>query len=153
MKVGRANVFSALLSWFACAEAWAPGSRLAARFGSNWSHQKIQGLSAKGGAEQDDEPRGIYARNKLLVKSDEDGKILWFVTFLISLWFFTVPTEIRRTHICSTQFALEHRLSDCVDIREWAKLVTNHYSTCSGPNCIQLDFSIDPKTLKSNGLI
>ena len=80
-----------------------------------------------------------------------EGVVIFTVTFLVCVWFFTVPPAIRRTHICPTEFALQKQISGCVDIREWWKLVTDWYGSCKGMQCVVWDFSIDPETLKANG--
>ena len=82
-----------------------------------------------------------------------EGAVIFALTFLVCVWFFSVPPPIRRTHICPTQFALEKKISGCVAFSDWAKLVTDWYGSCSGASCISWDFSIDPETLKANGYL
>ena len=88
--------------------------------------------------------------NKEIEASVKRGEALFAATFVACAWFLSVPVEIRRTPICPTKFALEKRIGG--DLKDWASLVSTHYSTCSEKKtCVVWDFSIDPKTLEKNG--
>ena len=69
--------------------------------------------------------------NKEIEASVKRGEALFAATFVACAWFLSVPVEIRRTPICPTKFALEKRIGGCIDLKDWASLVSTHYSTCS----------------------
>jgi len=98
-------------------------------------------------------PDRPFNENPALVQSQKNGAVLFVLVLIFNLWFFTVPPEIRRTHVCaSDQFETAARYHiDCVSEDAWRQLVKDHYATCKGLNeCVHFDFSIDPKTLAQN---
>mgnify|MGYP003683923783 CR=1 FL=1 len=93
-------------------------------------------------------------QNGSLAKSDKAGNILFALALLACVWFFSVPPEIRRTKICTTDPALAVRVrTECVTPGEWATLVRRHYSSCRGLECVHFDFTVDPATLEFNAKV
>lgn len=105
-------------------------------------------MAAKGNRPPD-RPAAV---NPQLTRSDEAGKWLLAAVMLGNLWFFSVPPEIRRTHVCTTDQTLHKRIkTECVAQSEWQSMVARHYQTCkSFGECVHFDFSVDPKTQAFN---
>ena len=73
------------------------------------------------------------------------GAIALGVVLLAIVWSFSVPPDIRRSVICSSQAERDAGLG-CVTASAVGQRIADHYQTCgaSGVPCVQWDFSIDP---------
>jgi hypothetical protein len=72
-------------------------------------------------------------------RSQRRGTAVVVTFFVVILWCFSVPPDIRRAQICE----LGSASAECVPAAAlWAR-VTDFYSTC-GDECISFDFSINP---------
>ena len=73
------------------------------------------------------------------------GAVVLGLVLLAIVWSFSVPPDIRRSVICSSQAERDAGLG-CVEASAVAQRVADHYQTCgtTGVPCIQWDFSIDP---------
>lgn len=91
------------------------------------------------------------------IQGESRGRVLFLLAFLLNVWFFSVPPEIRRTHICTTDPAVAKTSrfdTGCVSFADWRQLVSRHYSTCKGVGeCVHFDMSVDPKTLERNAQV
>jgi len=75
--------------------------------------------------------------------SDRNGAILLGAVLVGCMWFFSVPTEIRRAHVCQSDSDFS-KASGCIQPAEWRQLVKDHYATCGETNtCVQWDFSVE----------
>lgn len=89
-------------------------------------------------------------RARLLEKQAEaqrNGARVLGIVLLVTIWFFSVPPDIRRTKICGLGRP-ELRASPCVEARQLGDRVLEHYSECSAGKsaCVQWDFSVDPES-------
>ena len=73
------------------------------------------------------------------------GVPLLLMALAASLWFFTIPPDFRRTHICTTDRCVADRAfcSDCRTISEFRDDIATYYKNGGG---VQWDFSIDPES-------
>lgn len=73
------------------------------------------------------------------------GAIFLGIVLLAIAWSFSVPPDIRRSVICSSQAEIDAGLG-CVTASAVGQRIADHYQTCgaSGVPCVQWDFSIDP---------
>eukprot|EP00613_Pedinella_sp_CCMP2098_P007231 CAMPEP_0171610800 /NCGR_PEP_ID=MMETSP0990-20121206/10262_1 /TAXON_ID=483369 /ORGANISM="non described non described, Strain CCMP2098" /LENGTH=140 /DNA_ID=CAMNT_0012174273 /DNA_START=20 /DNA_END=442 /DNA_ORIENTATION=- len=82
-----------------------------------------------------------WAGGKAKQESESRGGILLGVALLLNVWSFTIPVELRRANICSS----DDTSSGCVTGSQWASSVGDHYKTCGlegGADCVHFDFSI-----------
>jgi len=73
------------------------------------------------------------------------GAIFLGVLLLAIAWGFSVPPDIRRSVICSSQAEIDAGLG-CVTASAFGQRIADHYQTCGASSvpCVQWDFSIDP---------
>eukprot|EP00540_Astrosyne_radiata_P021909 CAMPEP_0116837962 /NCGR_PEP_ID=MMETSP0418-20121206/8947_1 /TAXON_ID=1158023 /ORGANISM="Astrosyne radiata, Strain 13vi08-1A" /LENGTH=149 /DNA_ID=CAMNT_0004467909 /DNA_START=107 /DNA_END=557 /DNA_ORIENTATION=+ len=73
------------------------------------------------------------------------GIPLLIAALLFSAWFFTIPPEFRRTHVCSSTRCVEDHTRpycyNCKTVNELKDGILEYYRNGGG---IQWDFSIDP---------
>jgi hypothetical protein len=75
----------------------------------------------------------------------EEGKVILGIALVIAVWFFSIPTEFRRAHLCSEADAAIYE--QCLTPSQFATGVSEYYENGGG---IKFDFSIDPGTLETN---
>mmetsp|Transcript_23420 Transcript_23420/g.60260 ORF Transcript_23420/g.60260 Transcript_23420/m.60260 type:complete len:163 (+) Transcript_23420:17-505(+) len=100
------------------------------------------------------EPRSSGGNDSIRA-SEATGKYIFVVTLLAIIWGFTLPPEIRRTKMCTTDNPKVIKFAGgCSTPGEIAGMVRDHYKTCTSPGstvpCVKLDLSIDPKTKEFN---
>ena len=73
------------------------------------------------------------------------GAIFLGVVLLAIAWSFSVPPDIRRSVICSSQAEIDAGLG-CVTASAVGQRIADHYQTCGASSvpCVEWDFSIDP---------
>ena len=73
------------------------------------------------------------------------GAIFLGFLLLAIAWGFSVPPDIRRSVICSSQAEIDAGLG-CVTASAFGQRIADHYQTCGASSvpCVQWDFSIDP---------
>ena len=73
------------------------------------------------------------------------GAIFLGIVLLAIAWSFSVPPDIRRSVICSSQAEIDAGLG-CVTASAVGQRIADHYQTCGASSvpCVQWDFSIDP---------
>ena len=78
-------------------------------------------------------------------QAQQRGAAVLGAVLFICAWFFTVPPEIRRSHICLTEDT-----TGCVTFGSFTQSIAEHYATCSsdGVPCVQFDLSVDPKSVE-----
>jgi len=83
-------------------------------------------------------------KSKYASESEARGAIIFGLVMAVNIWFFTIPTELRRGHWCFTDkcAANRSRCNDCQTVSEWSRDVKDYYSGGGG---IQFDFSIEEK--------
>lgn len=100
------------------------------------------------------EPRSPRQQSSAMASSEEAGVRLFLAVIVVIAWLFTLPPEIRRTHVCTTDVNKVVSRYECKTPGEFADLVVNHYRECTASGsrtpCVQLDFSVDPRTLEFN---
>lgn len=76
--------------------------------------------------------------------SEARGVIIFGLVLAVNIWFFTIPTELRRGHWCFTPRCTENRsrCNDCQTVSEWSSDVMDYYRGGGG---IHFDFSIEEK--------
>ena len=95
---------------------------------------------------------GDDLRTRLLEKqrvAERNGTIVLGLLLLVIVWAFSLPVDIRRAVVCSTELELSVHLNGCVSWDELLERVASHYSSCGvdgGPACFRLDLSVDPKS-------
>mmetsp|Transcript_25908 Transcript_25908/g.31936 ORF Transcript_25908/g.31936 Transcript_25908/m.31936 type:complete len:184 (-) Transcript_25908:794-1345(-) len=79
-------------------------------------------------------------------ESEKRGQIIFAFVFLLVVWGFTIPPELRREHFC---FARKCRLDNtanlcynCISFSEWTAKVADYYKGGGG---VHFDFSVEPK--------
>lgn len=80
------------------------------------------------------------------------GAAFLAVLVLTISWLFTIPPDIRRSHICGVQIAQKEETRDCTPAAAVWERVQEHYASCGGsdgPACVKLDLSVDPKSQAS----
>ena len=92
---------------------------------------------------------GLKEKLKVMQRENQRrGAVALGLVLLVVLWAFSVPPEIRRSVICTSQAELEAGLNGCVDASAVWQKVVDHYETCgpfrTGTPCVMWDFSIDP---------
>jgi len=77
-------------------------------------------------------------------ESEKRGGILFGLVFLICVWSFSIPVELRRDHFCFTEKCATNRSRcyDCVTVKEWSGKVREYYANGGG---VQFDFSVEEK--------
>lgn len=82
--------------------------------------------------------------NKAMQDSTNRGLVILAIVFLTNLWLFTIPPEIRRTHICTSDRCIQDRAwcYDCKTLQEVKDAVSDYYAGGGG---IKWDFSIEQK--------
>lgn len=92
-------------------------------------------------------------------QSEEVGVRIFAVLLVAIVWLFTLPPEIRRTKICTTDDPkrLEKVYAfagECESVDALVGKVRDHYALCTTPGsgvpCAKLDLTIDPKTKEFN---
>jgi hypothetical protein len=118
--------------------------------GAGLMHGRAAAVAMAAGGDRP--PNRSAANNPQLTRSDEAGKWLLGAVLLGNLWFFSVPPEIRRAHVCTTDQTRHTRIKvECIPQSEWQAMVSRHYATCkSFGECVHFDFSVDPKTQEFN---
>mmetsp|Transcript_9748 Transcript_9748/g.20174 ORF Transcript_9748/g.20174 Transcript_9748/m.20174 type:complete len:163 (-) Transcript_9748:156-644(-) len=100
-------------------------------------------LSAESLSQHRSRSTRLFGANQKVDGTGRGSYILGF-TLLVCIWFFTIPTEFRRAHIC-TEICDETTVTcyDCMSSDEWVDGIVSYYKSGGG---IVWDFSIDPKT-------
>lgn len=101
-----------------------------------------------------EEDRESSLRTTLLERqrvAEERGRFVLGLVLLGIVWAFSLPPELRRAAICSSQDELNDffaRFGGCISTSELLGRVAEHYQTCgaSGVPCFRLDLSVDPKS-------
>ena len=101
-----------------------------------------------------EEDREASLRTTLLERqrvNEERGRVVLGIVLLGIIWAFSVPPELRRAAICSSQEELNDffaRFGGCISASDLLGRVAEHYQTCgaSGVPCFRLDLSVDPKS-------
>ena len=70
------------------------------------------------------------------------GIILLGIVFLINVWLFSIPTELRRNKFCSEEQVMLYPESKCITFDTWVNEITSYHSNGGG---IQFDFTIEGK--------
>ena len=82
----------------------------------------------------------------LLDGYEKRGLVLFALVAITNIWSFTIPVELRRAHICSTQKCVEDNTGrlcyDCISWGEWKERVVDYYKGGGG---IHFDFSVEEK--------
>jgi hypothetical protein len=68
------------------------------------------------------------------------GVPLLAVVLMISVWFFTIPVELRRARLCTEQQVIDNPQSRCMTWDNWTSGVADYYKNGGG---LQFDFSIE----------
>lgn len=76
------------------------------------------------------------------------------IVLLAIAWSFSVPPDIRRSVICTSQAEADAGVG-CVTASAVGQRIADHYRTCgaSGVPCVQWDFSIDPAKLAATSYV
>mmetsp|Transcript_2087 Transcript_2087/g.3062 ORF Transcript_2087/g.3062 Transcript_2087/m.3062 type:complete len:172 (-) Transcript_2087:4-519(-) len=74
-----------------------------------------------------------------------NGLVLLGVICAVAVWLFSIPTEFRRSSICSKEDAAVY--DNCYTWKQWTSGISQYYQEGGG---VQFDFSIDPKTQAKN---
>lgn len=69
------------------------------------------------------------------------GKYLWVIVIALNIWFFSVPTEFRRTRICNEADSAAYP-TRCMTSEQFTKGISDYYKNGGG---IKFDFSIAGK--------
>lgn len=85
----------------------------------------------------------ILRQSRPDVSGRDRGVPLLILACLGSLWFFTIPPEFRRAHICGNPICVENRAAcyDCKTFGELKEEIVEYYQSGGG---IQWDFTVDP---------
>lgn len=77
-------------------------------------------------------------------ESEKRGSVILAFTFLLCVWSFSIPVEMRRVHWCFTGKCAENRhfCHDCITFPEWYDQVKGYYANGGG---VHFDFSIEEK--------
>jgi hypothetical protein len=86
----------------------------------------------------------LQAKDNNAIQGTNRGFVILAIVLLINLWFFTIPPEIRRAHICTTDRCVQDRAwcYDCKTFREVKDGVSDYYAGGGG---IKWDFSVEQK--------
>jgi hypothetical protein len=79
------------------------------------------------------------------IDGTNQGIIMQWIALLVCIWLFSIPTEFRRAHFCTTNQCTTNRSKcyDCVTFGEWIGVIAKYYQNGGG---IQFDFSIGDET-------
>ena len=88
-------------------------------------------------------------------KNQERGASVLGIVLLAIVWSFSVPPDIRRSVICTSQAEVDAGVG-CVTASAVGQRIAEHYQTCgasSGVPCVQWDFSVDPAKLAATSYV
>ena len=87
-------------------------------------------------------------------KNQERGASVLGIVLLAIAWSFSVPPDIRRSVICTSQAEVDAGVG-CVTASAVGQRIAEHYQTCasSGVPCVQWDFSVDPAKLAATSYV
>ena len=88
-------------------------------------------------------------------KNQARGASFLGIVLLAIVWSFSVPPDIRRSVICTSQAEVDAGVG-CVTASAVGQRIAEHYQTCgasSGVPCVQWDFSIDPAKLAATSYV
>ena len=93
----------------------------------------------------ENDPRQAPAGKK--VDGTGRGVYLLVLSLIVAIWFFTIPTELRRTHWCFSerceQHPSEYLCYNCVSFGEWKNQVVDYYRNGGG---VVFDFTVGEET-------
>ena len=93
--------------------------------------------------EKDDVDRNeARRRSDAIGGTGTEGKTLLILGFLLSVWFFTVPPEFRRSRLC-TEAETAQNPDVCMTCEQFVGKVVDYYANGGG---IQWDFSVAKET-------
>jgi len=83
-------------------------------------------------------------RPQFFEESEQRGGVILGFVFLVCVWSFSIPVELRRDHFCFTEKCATNRSRcyDCVTVKEWSGKVKDYYANGGG---VQFDFSVEEK--------
>ena len=88
-------------------------------------------------------------------KNQARGASFLGIVLLAIVWSFSVPPDIRRSVICTSQAEVDAGVG-CVTASAVGQRIAEHYQTCgaaSGVPCVQWDFSVDPAKLAATSYV